>query len=822
MAELPRGTVTFVFTDIEGSTRLLQELGDRYAAALAEHRRVLREAFRRHGGVEVDTQGDAFFVAFSRATDAVVAAEEGQQALARGPLRVRIGLHTGEPLLTEEGYVGLDVHRAARIAAAAHGGQIVLSQRTRDLVAERFGLTDLGRHRLKDLRDPERLYQPGGEKFPPLRSLNATNLPDQPTPLIGRERELAEVLELIRKSRLVTLTGSGGSGKTRLGLQAAAELVEEFADGVFWVSLAALTDHSLASPTIAAAVGAKDDLAEFVDEKRLLLLLDNLEQILGCAPALAELLRSCPNLRLLLTSRAPLRISGEHEYEVQPLGELEAFELFNERARQVKPGFEPNDDVGEICRRLDGLPLAIELAAARTKLLSPRQILKRLGSSLDLLTAGPRDLPRRQQTLRATIEWSYELLAETEKALFACLAVFAGSFDLEAATELCGADVDTLAQLMDQSLLRRTAEDRFFMLETIAEFARERFEERDDAENLRRRHAERLLRIAARAGGSFWHTDDPALLAGLTVEHANLRAALRWSLDADPELAARLAANLTRYWFVHGAHREGAMWCDAAVAQMAAGSPEIRAPVLIGASEFARFQHDYMRAIDLKEEAITLLRESADERRLAATIKDLGEIAAMQGDWERAEELIDESLAIRRRLGDKGGIAHSLAGRGEIALARGDWGRAGPALKEALDGYRDAGYDWDAGAVTHSLAELARRSGNADAAIRGYVEGIEIGLRIEAPHLVAECIEGLAGVAVQCSDWWRATQLAGAAEAILERAGAMVAYPAEHEKLISALRAAIPEDEFASTWSAGRAMATERAVEYARQGALAR
>jgi len=454
--ELPRGTVTFLFTDIEGSTRLLQELGDDYAGALAEHRRLLRETFARNGGVEVDTQGDAFFVAFAEAGEAVAAAEEGQRALESRRVRVRMGIHSGEPVVTDEGYVGIDVHRGARICATAHGGQIVFSGSTQALLGHGLLIEDLGLHRLKDLAEPVKLFQLGGGEFPPLRSLNATNLPTQPTPLVGRERELAEVLELLGSARLVTLTGAGGSGKTRLALQAAAELVEEFKDGVFWVSLATLTDPELVLPTIAATVGAKGDLAEFVDEKRLLLLIDNLEQILGCAPALAELLGSCLNLRLLATSRAPLRLSGEQEYEVLPLPEAQAIELFTQRARQVRPSFELDKHVAEICRRLDGLPLALELAAARIKILSPEQILKRFGQSFDLLATGARDLPERQRTLRATIEWSYNLLDAEDQRLFASLAVFSGGCSLEAAENICEAELDGLQSLVDKGLLRHT------------------------------------------------------------------------------------------------------------------------------------------------------------------------------------------------------------------------------------------------------------------------------------------------------------------------------------------------------------------------------
>ena len=456
MRELPHGTVTFLFTDIEGSTRLLQELGpDEYAEALAEHRSCLRDAFTAHGGVEVDTQGDAFLAAFPEASGAVAAAEQAQRALAQGPVQVRIGIHSGEPLVTAEGYVGIDVHRGARVMSAGHGGQVLISEACYALLDEDSRLTNLGRHRLKDLTEPQTLYQLGQREFPPLKTLYQTNLPVQPTPLVGRDLELAEVLELLSASRLLTLTGAGGSGKTRLALQAAAELVDDYKDGVWWVSLAAVRDPELVDPTIAAVLGAKENLAQFIDEGRMLLLLDNLEQVLSCAPALAELLRSCPNLKLLITSRAPLRITGEQEYEVPLLQEAEATELFTQRARQVRPAFEPDEHVVEICRRLDGLPLALELAAVRTKLLPAEQILERLGRSLELLTTGARDVPERQRTLRATIQWSYQLLAEDEKRLCARLAAFAGSFDLEAAREISGAALDTLEALVDQSLLAK-------------------------------------------------------------------------------------------------------------------------------------------------------------------------------------------------------------------------------------------------------------------------------------------------------------------------------------------------------------------------------
>jgi predicted ATPase/class 3 adenylate cyclase len=522
-SDLPSGTVTFLFTDVEGSTTLLHELGsEEYAKALAEHRRVLRDAFARHGGVEVDTQGDAFFYAFPTAPGALDAAREGTDALSAGPIRVRIGIHTGTPHVGEEGYVGADVHRAARIAAVGYGGQVLVSSSTARLVE--VDLADLGEHRLKDLSAPERIYQLGEQAFPALNSLHRTNLPIPSTPFLGREAELAEVASLLTSSdtRLLTLTGPGGTGKTRLAAQAAGLVSGSYADGVWWIPLGALRDPKLVLVTAAQIVGSKNGLAGHIQDKKMLCLFDNFEQVVEAAADVAELLASCPNLHLLVTSREPLHVTGEQEYAVPPFVHEEGVDFFLARARAVKADFEADEAVSEICRRLDDLPLALELAAARVKALTSRQILERLEHRLPLLTGGARDLPERQRTLRATIEWSYDLLGEDEQRLFARLSVFAGGCTLEAAEEVCEATVDILQALVDKSLLRFT-DERYWMLDTIREYAGERLAHLGEAEVVRNKHAQFFLQLAETLASEFSGLTQAARRNQVLAELDNLR-----------------------------------------------------------------------------------------------------------------------------------------------------------------------------------------------------------------------------------------------------------------------------------------------------------
>src|SRR5919197_1961785 len=543
---LPSGTITFLFTDIEGSTRLLHELGEEaYGELLSGHHRLCREAWDQHRGVEVDIEGDAFFVVFERADDAVAAAEDAQAKLSAGGLKVRMGLHTGPVLLRETGYVGGELHRAARIAACGHGGQVILSQATTSLLDERFPLVSLGEHRLKDFDEPIALYQLGEERFPPLRTISNTNLPRPASSFVGRERELQDVLARIDGgARLVTLTGPGGSGKTRLALEAATTLVPMYKAGVFWVGLAALRDPALVPEQIAQTLGAKDSVAEHIGEREMLLLLDNLEQVIGAAPQLSKLISACPNLTLLCTSRELLRVHGEVEYEVLPLASAEAVSLFCARS-----GLEESGEIAELCAHLDNLPLAVELAAARTKALTPAQILERLASRLDLLKGG-RDADPRQQTLRTTIEWSYLLLSGEEQRIVRALSVFVGGCTLETAEEVCDAELDILQSLVEKSLLRFSA-GRYWMLETIREFASEHLQGDNDREQLLRRHADHYLALATRLAANDSEPLQPAGIRLLADEHDNLRAAGSWFHDAgESDAELRLVCALPEFWNV--------------------------------------------------------------------------------------------------------------------------------------------------------------------------------------------------------------------------------------------------------------------------------
>jgi predicted ATPase/class 3 adenylate cyclase len=620
MGDLPTGTVTLLFADVEQSTALLLRLGaKRYAAALAEYQRVVRRAVESNGGVQVDAEGDGFFAAFPSAEQAVSGAAESQAALAERGLRVRMGMHTGEPLVVDGRYRGIDVHQAARVAAAGHGEQVLLSEATHDLLDASVRVRDLGRHRLKDLGEPVRLYQLGDGDFPPPRGLDSTNLPVQPTPLIGREHELQEAGRLLRTHRIVTLTGPGGSGKTRVALQLAANAVEDFPGGVVWVPLQALRDAELVLPTVARALGTAGRNEDGIGERRVLLVLDNFEQLLDAAPRVADLAAELSGLKLLITSRQPLHVSGEYEYPVLPLREQEALALFVERATAVKPDFADDGVVVDICRRLDCLPLALELAAARVKVLSAAELLKRLDRRLSILTGGAQDWPERQRTLRATIAWSYDLLSADEQRLFARLAVFAGGCTLEAAESVCEADLDAVAGLVDKSLLRRE-DDRYLMLDTIGEFALECLQDRGEEEALRRRHAEHYLEQARSVEGLIRSPRAARALDRLERDHANLRLALRWLSGGAPDGPLRLT-----------------VWGLAAR--------------LHGFGDQALDRRDASEAERFYRESLEIGLQLRDEQQMVYCVAGLAAVGAQRGRLNQAARLWGSVVAFERRSG---------------------------------------------------------------------------------------------------------------------------------------------------------------------------
>ena len=660
--ELPSGSVTFLFTDIEGSTRLLHEIGDAYVDVLAEHRRVLRQAFQAHGGVEVDTQGDAFFVAFAEAGAAVAAAVAGQDALAAGPVRVRMGVHTGAPAVTDEGYVGHDVHLGARIAAAAHGGQILLSHATRRLVDA--DVVDLGEHRLKDFDQPVWLFQAGSRQFPPLRTIANTNLPRPASNLVGRGRELDELTALLGDARFVTVAGAGGAGKTRLAVEAAARVVTDFANGVYWIPLASVRDPSLVLPQVAQTIGIDAErLAPELRSRRLLLLLDNFEHVIEAAPRVASLVEDCPGVTVLVTSREPLRVRGEHHYALEALADQEAVELFCQRAHTTATAA-----VASLCRGLDNLPLAVELAAARATLLSPEEILERIAERLDLLRGG-RDADDRQRTLRATIDWSVQLLEPAELHLFTALGAFVGGCTVAAAEAVGEAGIDELQSLVDKSLLRR-ADGRLIMLETVREYARERLAADDAHDEIEQRHARYYLELAQAAGGPF-----PTVTSAEVVgERPNIRAAVAFAArrgDVALEFALLgqttdlMTDSLPRY--------------RSRLEELLAADPAVEPATLarcLGNLSFATYlAGDLERAKQLAQleydvgAPVSEWAESAALNSLAGVYLAEGDAAAARAALERAAELQEGIGAWRAAAITKVNLADTIVVEGEYAAA---------------------------------------------------------------------------------------------------------------------------------------------------------
>jgi predicted ATPase len=807
---------------------MLQELGrEAYVGALTAHRRLLRDAFTAHGGVEVEMQGDSFHFAFPYARDAVAAAVAGQRALqehewASQPIRVRIGLHTGEPIEAEGLYAGLDVHWAARVMSAGHGGQVLVSQRTAELVENELPaeieLVDLGEHRLKDLTAPQRLYQATATSapavFPPLKTLGTsrTNLPVAASPLIGREREVAELRNLVLGgARVVTVTGAGGSGKTRFALQAAADLVERFAGGVFWVPLAALTDPALVLPTIAQTLGVKDDLGRYLAERPTLLLLDNFEHLLDAAVPLSELLAAAFETRTIVTSRAPLKIDGEHEYPLEPLVEAEAVTLFLERSRAAGATIGSEAPIAQICRRLDNLPLAIELAAARAKLLPPDALLVRLEHRLPLLTGGRRDAPERHRTLRATIGWSYDLLDEPAQELFARLSVFAGDFSFQAAESVCAADLDGLHALIDWSLLKPVGHGRFLMLDTVHEFASACLSESGDLGATPSRHAEHYADIVATSTGASFDSLD-----AVQPEYQNVRAALAHVLACDPDKGLDLAASLRQFWHLRGHLTEGREWLRAFLAR-GNQSSESAAEAWSSLAFLSLRQGDVASAKDAVAHALPCFQQFGDRRGVADCIFHLSWIAAEEGDTDASAGYLEQNLATYRDLGEASGIAFALTNLGDIELARGNYSRAAGVLREALELHRESGDVFGLALGTLNLAIAQLQLGNTGKCASLLQESLDLAVGLGDRELVACSFE--AAAAADPAEPERAVVLLGAADRLRHELGSARARVEAHvyERAIISTRDTLDETRFRELWQRGEALQLEEATRLAAQ-----
>ncbi|MGH2740839.1 MAG: ATP-binding protein [Actinomycetota bacterium] len=863
---LPTGTVTFLFTDIEGSTMLLRELGDRYAGVLQDHAKIVRAALEREGGVELGTEGDSFFAVFSSPSAGVRAVIDAQRALARhtwpegAEVRVRMGLHTGEGTRMGDGYVGLDVHRAARIGDAAHGGQVLISGTTEALIQkalpEGADLVDLGDHRLKDLPDRERLFHLTIEglpqEFPPPRSLDArpNNLPAQMSSFIGRDDVIREVREALESTRLLTLTGPGGTGKTRLAIEVAHRELPAFVDGVWLVDLSSVTDPSVVPNEIAIAIdltrnpGASvfECLEDHLRERKLLLLLDNFEQVLDAALGVEHLLSHAPGLKVMVTSRSVLSVYGEREYLVPPLhvpepgrapsleslSQSEAISLFVDRARAVRPDFRLTREnagvVAEICAKLDGLPLAIELAAGRVNVLTPQMMLPRLDERLSLLTSGPRSLPERQRTLRAAIDWSYQLLDEPERRLFARLATFSGGGTLEAIEAVCASALaqsvlDLLGALVNGSLLRRTetprGEVRFHMLETIREFAIEKLTEEPDAAAVKRRHAEFFLEFAIRAEPHLLGADQKEWLDHCDRDHDNIRTALAWSIqEGEVQKGQAAAGALWRFWHQRGHLAEGRRKLEHLLhAHVGPEETAERFKALTGAGGLAYWQNDYPAAERFYVEARRIAEALGDQRSIVEAIYNLSYLDRIRGDDDEGMAKLGTVLEMARSIGDRQLTADSLTllGNREVREERPEKGLA--MVEEALDIYRELGNLFAIAEALSALGVNFLRIGDKEAAIAAQRESLELFVEVGNPTGIAMILEEIAMIETLEGRHESALRLGGAAEALKEQTGGGA--PAElvvaGESLDDARRSLDPETA-KQAWDEGREMDIDKVV----------
>ncbi len=833
--ELPGGTVTFLFTDIEGSTQLLQRLRRQYADLLEAQRSILRVAFATWGGHIVDTRGEEFFVAFQRATEAVSAAVQAQRGLANHPwpediqVRVRMGIHTGEPWVGEEGYVGMDVHRAARIANLGHGGQVLLSETAAALVIDELpegvSLLDLGRHRLKDVPRMERVRQlvidglPG--EFPPLKSLEQEpsskrrrhNLPSDLTPFIGRRDELSAITGYLADPsiHLLTLLGVGGIGKTRLAIHAAAELVDDFPDGVWLVEFARLRDPKLVPQHTASVLGVSahdalegqdvgDVLINYLRDKRLLLLLDNCEHLIQACASLAErLLRECPQVQVLATSRESLGTPAEQLFNVPAMDvpvettdadELkgsEAIQLFISRATAAVPMFKATvDNIGpirEICQHLDGIPLAIELAAARVKILAPEQIAELLSDRFQLLTGGPRTALPRHQTLKATLEWSFNLLTEPEQKLFTRVSVFSGGWTLEDVEGLL-VDLDftrtdlieLLSNLADKSLVTVTHIDGttwYGMLETVHEYAAELLSSSGEIEAIRRKHAQYYRSLAEEGDPELRGADQLAWIKRLDGELENFRAALRWLIATDQaDEAAQLVGDLGWFWFMNGNWLEARRWVMATLDMISEPAPLLRARAICRAGGIELIQGNLAGPPELIQEALATFTEHNDREGMAWCFNLLGQLATFA--HARAEEgsaNLKQSVELFRALDDRWGVAWSTRYLGQLAEINGDFELAVKLQQEALEVFTELGDVWNTAHSLFLIAGTYRDHGDYEVALKLYQESLENAGKIEDQVMAGHALQGLGMASVELRQLTMAKSWLHEALDIMERIG---------------------------------------------------
>jgi predicted ATPase/class 3 adenylate cyclase len=872
-ARLPTGTVTFLFTDIEGSTRLLRALGDDYRAVQDDQMRLIREAIVEGGGTVIRTEGDAFFVVFPTATGAVRTATQAQRSFAAHPwthgepLRVRIGIHTGEGRLGGDDYLGIDVNRAARIAAAAHGGQVLVSEATHALVSDALadGVTirDLGRHRLKDFDAPHRIYQlvilDLPSDFPAIRSLEVpTNLPMQLTGFVGREREIDSISALLSRNRLITLAGPGGSGKTRLAVEVARRSTDH-PDGIYFVDLAPIRDPELVASTIVNSLGlrqqagrvALETVMGHLADRRALVLMDNFEQVIAAAPVVEEILRAAPEVKVVVTSRIRLGLLGEQEFPVPPLGlpedrsdlakmeNNEAVALFRERARAVLPSFEIDhqnaEAVAEICARVDGLPLAIELAAAQVRLLTPSELLSRLQHRLPLRT-GAGNVPERQRTLRGTIDWSYQLLDEPQRRLFARLSAFAGGGTLPAIEAICNPGQDLgvetlegLAALLDHSLIRREEfpeGSRFSMLETIREFAAERLRTEFDLEETEGGHAEFFAAFVERWGPAVRSRIALEATSVLTRDHDNVRAAVDWALRTDQaEVGLRIVAPMWMFWVEQGHLGEGFKAIQQ-VLELPSGASLHggRAAAVRALASLAYWQNDYRAASQAYQEAMDLYRRLGDSRGLVQTGNDLAYALLAQGDPEAALPLIEASLEAARATDDTGLAAHVTGLLGLALIQRGDYEGALAALQESREGLEAVGGPAaiSLGEATGRVGAILRLIGRLDEAEQYMVAGLLLDRSLGSNLGASAISRHLAAVAWDRGDVERALRFGGFSQVTAERIGGIpppaLMFVPDPPVYREWARARLDEETIERLWAEGRAMSLDEAIAYATGG----